>query len=114
MRTTMWGVKGFHVEGNQMEVPGYGEGGPTLEIFSVTPCKEGSEQKVNEYGFGHICFEVDDVMEYINKIIAHGGSMQSTFDDLPGRRCVFMRDPEGNIVKIHLPQVKKDTYRVTK
>ena len=42
-------------------MPGYGDGGPTLEIFSYNVLEPRSETAVNRPGFGHIAFSVDDV-----------------------------------------------------
>lgn len=105
------GVEGAHVEGEHIELPGYGEDGPTLEIFSYSTPAEQGPLNVYDYGFAHICFEVDDVAEVLKKIMDEGGSVQSTFSNPMEQRCVYAKDPEGNIIEIHLPSVKKLTYR---
>lgn len=102
----LWGgLEGFHVEGEHVGVPGYYEGfeGPTLEIFTNNLPAEVPGSSITCYGLTHICFEVDNVEETLNKILENGGSIISTFDDPWHVRCVFTKDVEGNVLEIHLP-----------
>ena len=58
-RITM--IREVHIEGIHLRLPGY-ENGPTLEIFSYGDnTAENREILVNNYGFAHIAFHVDDV-----------------------------------------------------
>lgn len=108
---TVVGQKGVVIEGEHIEVPGYGEGGPTLEIFGYKPDGTQGPLKVYDYGFAHICFQVEDVAATLRKILEHGGSILSTYEDPFSERCVYTKDPEGNIVEIHLPLKNKNVYR---
>jgi len=105
------GIKGVEVEGEHIELPGYGEDGPTFEIFSFKPEGTQGPLKMYDYGFAHICFEVDDIGETLRMIEGCGGTIISTFPDNYNERCVFTKDPEGNIVEIHLPLRVPNTYR---
>lgn len=105
------GQQGVMIEGEHIEVPGYGEQGPTLEIFGYKPGGTQGPLKVYDYGFAHICFQVDDVPATLNKILENGGSIISAYADPFKERCVYTKDPEGNVVEIHLPLKNKNTYR---
>ena len=52
---------GAHLAGVHLRLPGYGDGGPTLEIYNYAPMVERATTAVNRPGFGHIAFEVNDV-----------------------------------------------------
>ena len=103
---SVWGgLKGIHVEGEHIGVPGYAEGfdGPTLEIYTNNLPVDAPNSSITCYGLTHICFEVNNIREVLEKIIAHGGSVISKFEDPGSANCLFARDPEGNVVEIHLP-----------
>jgi catechol 2,3-dioxygenase-like lactoylglutathione lyase family enzyme len=86
-------------------LPGYGNEGPTLEIFSYDKMVEASVPVVNEPGFGHLAFSVADVDDALATLRAHGGSTVGgvSTSEVPGvgtLRVVYARDPEGNIIEI--------------
>ena len=99
------GVVGAALEGVHLALPGFGEGGPTLEIFSYTPPAEGPEPVANRPGFGHIAFSVSAVEGVRDLAFSHGARplgeiVTLALDD--GRRVewCYVRDPEGNIVEL--------------
>src|SRR5690348_13336978 len=55
------GVPGAEVRGAHLRLPGHGDTGPTLEIFTYTALAERPATAVNRPGFGHLAFMVDDV-----------------------------------------------------
>jgi predicted enzyme related to lactoylglutathione lyase len=66
---------------------------------------EKSVPNVNEPGFAHIAFAVDDVDEALSSVIAGGGSAvgqiaMTESEGAPSLRVVYARDPEGNIVEL--------------
>jgi predicted enzyme related to lactoylglutathione lyase len=86
-------------------LPGYGDDGPTLEIFSYNQLVERKLQSANQCGFGHIAFAVEDVGEALQAVIAAGGStvgniVTTEVDGVGVLRVVYARDPEGNIVEL--------------
>jgi predicted enzyme related to lactoylglutathione lyase len=98
-------VKNAHIQGTHLLLPGYGENGPTLEIYQYAENeKRASSLKANTEGFGHIAFHVDDVAEMLEIIIKFGGKKlgEIVTQDFTNRRLVFTyaTDPEGNIVEI--------------
>ena len=99
------GVAGARIRGIHLRLPGFGEGGPTLEIFQYAENVDGPPPPANRVGFGHIAFVVDDVARAREVVLAAGGSALGTVESvaIPGAgiiTVVYMRDPEGNIVEL--------------
>ena len=100
------GLKGAHITGVMLRLPGHGKTGPNLEIFRVEGSDPQAPGKVNRPGLMHICFEVDDARETLDRILIAGGRKQGEIVDsgvIPGvGRADFgyARDPDGNIVEI--------------
>jgi predicted enzyme related to lactoylglutathione lyase len=98
-------LRGAHLSGVHLRLPGYGDGGPTLEIFSYDQLIEGQLPGANHCGFGHIAFTVDDVDQALQAVIAAGGSAVGEIaitqvDGVGVLRVVYARDPEGNILEL--------------
>ena len=98
-------LRNAHITGIHLRLPGYGEDGPTLEIFSYDQLVEREIPAANQCGFAHIAFAVDDVDKALKAVIAAGGGadgrVASTEVDGVGLlRVVYARDPEGNIVEL--------------
>jgi predicted enzyme related to lactoylglutathione lyase len=94
-----------HLTGIHLALPGCGEGGPTLEIFSYDHLIPGGAPVVNEPGFGHIAFLVDDVDAALQAVrIAGGGAIGNlTKHSVPGvglLTVVYATDPDGNIIEL--------------
>jgi catechol 2,3-dioxygenase-like lactoylglutathione lyase family enzyme len=92
-------------QGMHLRLPGYGDTGPTLEIFQYTIMPERSETLVNRPGFGHIAFLVDDVAKAQQAVLEGGGADVGetvTLQTADGRKVtfVYMTDPEGNILEL--------------
>lgn len=100
------GVAGAALTGVHLLLPGFAEGGPTLEIFSYAPAAERTTAtQPNHPGFGHIAFAVDSVAETRSSVLAAGGARLGeivTLELTDGRRVewCYVRDPEGNIVEL--------------
>jgi predicted enzyme related to lactoylglutathione lyase len=99
------GLKAAHLSGVHLRLPGYGENGPTLEIYHYDQLEQRPELAVNRPGFGHIAFEVEDVGEARQELEAHGGGAVGemvTLNTKAGTRVTwcYMTDPEGNIIEL--------------
>ncbi|GIV39273.1 MAG: hypothetical protein KatS3mg033_1073 [Thermonema sp.] len=99
------GIEGAILEGVHLRLPGWGEEGPTLEIFSYNNLQESLPVAVNRPGYTHIAFEVADVAAIRRKVIAHGGSAVGDIVTLTARNGAkvtwcYMRDPEGNMIEL--------------
>ena len=99
------GVPRATLEGEHLRLPGHGDVGPTLEIFSYKNNLERLPAAANRLGIGHIAFEVDDVHAALDQVVAHGGGAlgQIQSADVPGKgqlTFVYATDPEGNIIEL--------------
>jgi predicted enzyme related to lactoylglutathione lyase len=94
-----------HLTGVHLRLPGFPENGPTLEIFGYDQLVAGPIPMVNEPGFGHIAFLVDDVDEALRQVLAAGGGVvgkvvKSRVIGVGILNVVYARDPEGNILEL--------------
>jgi predicted enzyme related to lactoylglutathione lyase len=98
-------VPNAHLRGVHLRLPGYGNDGPTLEIFSYDQLIERDLPRANECGFAHIAFGVDDVDKALQEVIAAGGGVVGEIATAEVKgvgvlRVVYARDPESNIVEL--------------
>ena len=99
------GVDGATIQGVHLQMPGFGKGGPTLEIFEYGEEVEKGPSAINQPGFAHIAFEVDSVEDARDEVLAHGGSALGglvvlTIANGDKVTLIYMRDPEGNIFEL--------------
>lgn len=99
------GLKGAHLTGAHFRLPGYGEEGPTLEIYNYDQLEESPKPAVNRPGFGHLAFEVDDVQEARKLVEENEGGVIGevvTLTTKTGSKVTwcYMTDPEGNIIEL--------------
>lgn len=99
------GLQNVHIKGIHLSLPGFGEDGPTLEIFSYNNIPEKSKDYSNTPGYSHLAFSVDDVNLTANKAFENGASPlgELTEKEIPNVGVVtfwYIRDPEGNIVEL--------------
>jgi catechol 2,3-dioxygenase-like lactoylglutathione lyase family enzyme len=98
-------VPGAKIRGVHLQLPGYEEGGPTLEIFQYQPERERGEAAINRPGFAHIAFAVDDVQAARGAVISAGGGAvgEVVTTEITGAGMisfVYVTDPEGNILEL--------------
>ena len=99
------GLPEARIQGIHLRLPGYGDGGPTLEIFEYNRFEERPGTAVNRPGYGHIAFAVDDVGTARDAVLAHGGGTLGEVVSLkvPSAGTVtfaYVTDPEGNIIEL--------------
>lgn len=99
------GIQGVHVRGMHLRLPGYGEDGPTLEIFSYEPMAKKPNPVVNHPGFGHLAFSVDNVETAQKSVLEDGGKAVGeivTVQIATGAKVTwcYVTDPEGNIIEL--------------
>ncbi len=88
-------------EGKVLTAPGYDKNHAVT--FGFVPAFKGSNAQINDKGYAHICFETTDVRSAVKRFLKYGGSFQSTLPNAEKQPCVYMKDPEGNIVEFHVP-----------
>jgi predicted enzyme related to lactoylglutathione lyase len=99
------GIPGAHLRGVHLRLPGYGDNGPTLEIFNYTILESCGKPAVNRPGFGHIAFSVDDVATTQKSVLHMGGKAVgeiATLQIATGAKVTwcYVTDPEGNIIEL--------------
>ena len=118
------GIRNVHIAGEHLQMPGYSENAPTLEIFSYDifpsdissadtssvkiPSAEspaGGRKQINSYGFSHIAFEVDNVADTAQLLLDNGGSLlgkivTKDYGAAGIGTFAYAKDIEGNIIEL--------------
>ncbi len=94
-----------HIRGAHLRLPGYGNAGPTLEIFQYDAELPRGELAVNRPGFTHIAFAVADVDAARDAVLEAGGRLvgATIATNIPGAgeiHFVYVTDPEGNVIEL--------------
>jgi len=98
------GIPGAHLRGVHLRLPGYGDNGPTLEVFNYNILASRGTTAVNRPGLGHIAFSVDDVAAAQKLVLQAGGRAVGEIVTLQvgGAQVTwcYVTDPEGNIIEL--------------
>lgn len=99
------GVPGAAIHGMHLRLPGWGDSGPTLEIFQYTHFRTGEAPALNRPGLAHLAFAVEDVQAALTAVIAAGGSQvgELVHVSIAGAgqlSFVYASDPEGNLLEL--------------
>jgi catechol 2,3-dioxygenase-like lactoylglutathione lyase family enzyme len=99
------GVADAALRGVHLRLPGHGDTGPTLEIYTYASTADGHAPAVDQPGFGHIAFVVDDVATAQHRVLDEGGRAIGeivTLTTTVGTRVTwcYVTDPEGNIIEL--------------
>ncbi|WP_320202224.1 VOC family protein [Agrobacterium sp. rho-13.3] len=77
---------------------------PFLEIHQHKTTHSRDQPRVNEPGFGHLSFQMDDINNVLSKIIHAGGQQIGQITDFgtPDKPYLiaYARDPEGNVLEL--------------
>jgi catechol 2,3-dioxygenase-like lactoylglutathione lyase family enzyme len=93
------GIAKAHVCGAHLRLPGHGDAGPTIEIFSYDEVAPQSHPVANRVGYGHVAFLVDDVARAMAEVVMHGGKPGEIVSN--GKvEFVYVRDPEDNLIEL--------------
>ena len=99
------GLKNAKLEGAHILLPGYGENGPTLEIYQYENIENQKLIPPNKRGFSHIAFEVEKVEIILEKLLKNGGTANGEVtkrkvEGVGEITFVYARDPEGNLIEL--------------
>ncbi len=99
------GIRGAHLTGAHLRLPGYGDDGPTIEIFNYNVLEPRPQTAVNRPGYGHIAFGVDDVPAARKAVLEAGGRAVGeivTLTTAIGTKVTwcYVTDPEGNVIEL--------------
>jgi catechol 2,3-dioxygenase-like lactoylglutathione lyase family enzyme len=77
---------------------------PFLEIHEHTVTHHRDQPRVNEPGFGHLSFQMEDIGDALSKIIKAGGTQIGQVTDFGAPDepylIAYARDPEGNVLEL--------------
>jgi catechol 2,3-dioxygenase-like lactoylglutathione lyase family enzyme len=99
------GLQDAHLTGAHLRLPGHGDNGPTIEIYSYDSVSRNPGADVARAGWGHIAFQVPDVAAAVEVVRDAGGGRVGevittrTADGLQVTWC-YATDPDGNIVEL--------------
>jgi len=98
-------LRDAHIRGIHLHLPGFDNDGPTLEIFQYAETPGTDAHKINEPGFAHIAFAVENVREVLEEVTRHGGGRigEPVSAEIKGAgkiEFVYACDPEGNIIEL--------------
>ena len=99
------GLHDAHLTGAHLRLPGHGETGPTIEIFTYDDLEAHPTSNVVRPGWGHVAFQVPDVPAAVAAVLEHGGGRVGeivTTGTSDGRSVTwcYTTDPDGNIVEL--------------
>ncbi|MDF1515210.1 MAG: VOC family protein [Anaerolineae bacterium] len=99
------GVYNAALQGIHLRLPGYGNSGPTLEIFSYDEMLDKLPPAANRQGIAHLAFSVDNVQACLQKVIEHGGQVigkvvTRQIYNVGLLTFAYATDPESNILEI--------------
>ena len=99
------GLNEARISGVHLRLPGYGDDGPTLELFQYGSLPEHPSVNLNTPGFSHIAFAVEDVPAAARAVFSNGGTAvgELTKREVPGVGLLtfqYVADPEGNLIEI--------------
>jgi predicted enzyme related to lactoylglutathione lyase len=99
------GLPGATIRGMHLRLPGYGDSGPTIEIFQYNQMADRPTTAVNRPGWGHLAFAVEDVAIARAEVLAAGGRAIGevvTTAIASGAKVTwcYVTDPEGNAIEL--------------
>jgi len=84
----------------------FGGEGPRIELFQYLAPGGGRHfSRPADQGFAHVCVACDDLGEWLERLIAAGGTPFSEPVEIDtgvnrGGRGVYLRDPDGHVVEL--------------
>jgi catechol 2,3-dioxygenase-like lactoylglutathione lyase family enzyme len=99
------GLTDAHLTGAHLRLPGLGDSGPTIEIFTYDILEAHPGPSVARPGWGHVAFQVPDVPAAVDAVVARGGGRVGdvvTTHTADGRSVTwcYATDPDGNILEL--------------
>jgi catechol 2,3-dioxygenase-like lactoylglutathione lyase family enzyme len=99
------GIPGAKIHAIHLRLPGHGDNGPTLEVYSFEDMEGPDGRALNRPGLMHIAFDVEEVNEVLDRLLAAGGQklgdvVRTEVAGVGTADFVYARDPEGNVVEL--------------
>lgn len=80
--------------------------GPNIELFEFQDAHQDSPNQLQDYGFTHISFYVDDFNSALEKVKQAGGTPISEphentrYEDTEGNQTVYVKTPWGSLIEL--------------
>ena len=99
------GVEYAKLRGVHLKLPCCNNNGPTLEIHQYENILDNYLAVVNRKGFGHIAFEVEDLISKVNEVVSYGGDKigevaNTQIEGVGILNFICVTDPERNIIEL--------------
>ena len=99
------GLANAHLKGMHLRLPGYGDNGPTLEIYQYSEVIDSERSLPNKLGFGHIAFQTDNIDKCLQLALNNGASKIGELSEHPVEnvgllKFIYIADPDGNIIEL--------------
>ncbi|MFW6102668.1 MAG: VOC family protein [Chloroflexota bacterium] len=99
------GVPFARIRGAHLQLPGYAECGPSLEVFQYNQVIDAPAPVANRQGLAHLAFEVEDVHATLEEVVSAGGAslgaiVTRTIEGVGVLTFCYCTDPEGNIIEL--------------
>lgn len=99
------GIENAALQGIHLQLPGFINNAPTLEIFSYNFNETNLKSVSNRLGLRHLAFEVENVFDAREKVLSTGGKAIGEIVSLKistGRKVTwcYVTDPEENIIEL--------------
>jgi predicted enzyme related to lactoylglutathione lyase len=99
------GLRNVRIEGIHLTFPGISNSSVTLEIFQYMENHKEFPKTINNPGFAHIAFKVENVHKALQAVRKYGGGsigkvVTERINGVGTITFVYAYDPEGNIIEL--------------
>lgn len=99
------GVERAHLQGMHLRLPGHGDSGPTLEIYTYSTTVDMPPSPPNQRGFGHLAFLTDDIQSLLKRALDHGATKvgeisECKVEGVGHLTFIYIADPERNVIEL--------------
>lgn len=80
--------------------------GANLEIFEIVSDRQQKPAGLQDFGWNHLSFYVDDINQAVERVTAAGGKVlselhgNSRHEDTPGNASVYFHTPWGSLIEL--------------
>ncbi|WP_419420778.1 VOC family protein [Legionella sp. D16C41] len=71
-----------------------------LHFYNPIPKKDSYINRLDKYGYNHLCFAVDDIEELIKKLQHNDVKILSNILDFNDRKLIYFAGPDGIILEL--------------
>ncbi|MDP3996394.1 MAG: VOC family protein [bacterium] len=100
------------IKGVQLKIAYLDGGNCSLELVEYIPGSgKYSDTKTSSIGSAHVCFNVNNILEFVENFKKGGGTLVAPLATIPGgpnkgKKMAYAKDPEGNTIEF----ISNETY----